>query len=256
MNAMTNDDLYGYQVIDQDGDKVGTVDNMWNDTDTNKLEFVSVKTGWLAGKTHIIPTANASIDTESSQITVRYSKSQVKDAPSVADGEDISPQDEDGIYEYYGLNRSTNASGSGLPASDAANTRNRDDVGDKSVTLSEEKLRVGKREVETGRVRLRKVVRTEHAEVPVDLRHEEVVVERVDANGRDVPADAFQDREVEMVTRHEEPVVGKETRVTGAVRLDKQVRSDSTSVGDDVRHEDVEVEGDGTVKVPSSAGRR
>lgn len=233
-----NDDLYGYEVTDESGEKVGTVENMWRDKETNKLEFVSVKSGWLPGKAHILPTAGAHIDAGASALRVAYPKSLITDAPSVAEGEDISPEEEDGIYDYYGLDRSTSRSRTGLPSGESSRT----DTGDKSMTLSEEQLRVGKREVETGRVRLRKVVREERVEQPVELRHEEVQIERVDANGRDVPADAFQEREVEVVARHEEPVVAKEARVTGQVRVGKDVRTESTTVGENVRTEDVEVD--------------
>src|SRR4051812_27790295 len=46
------------------------------------------------------------------------------------------------------------------------------------IPLYEESLNVGKREVEAGAVRLRKIVRTETVNQPVELRHEEVVIDR------------------------------------------------------------------------------
>src|SRR5437588_5149152 len=51
------------------------------------------------------------------------------------------------------------------------------------IPLYEETVNVGKREVETGAVRLRKVVRTETVNQPVQLRHEEIVIDREPANG-------------------------------------------------------------------------
>jgi hypothetical protein len=47
------------------------------------------------------------------------------------------------------------------------------------VPLSEEEVKVGKRTVDAGEVKLHKTVTTEHVNVPVELKHEDVVVERV-----------------------------------------------------------------------------
>ena len=51
-----------------------------------------------------------------------------------------------------------------------------------SVKLTEEQVKVGKREVTAGGVRLRKFIRTETVNQPVELRREELVIERVPAN--------------------------------------------------------------------------
>src|SRR5439155_27348984 len=88
-----------------------------------------------------------------------------------------------------------------------------------SVPLSEEELKVGKRAVEAGRVRLRKVVHTEHVAQPVQLRREEVTVERLPAGGTQVPPDAFQEKEVAVPLMREEPVVAKEPHVTGGAEI-------------------------------------
>jgi uncharacterized protein (TIGR02271 family) len=61
------------------------------------------------------------------------------------------------------------------------------------IQLSEEQLKVGKREVEGGSVRLRKVIRTEAVSESVELCHDEVTIDRVTTgNLGEVPADAFQ----------------------------------------------------------------
>jgi uncharacterized protein (TIGR02271 family) len=246
--ATTPDTLFGYDVIGSDGSKIGSVENVWADDATNEAEFVGVKTGWLFGKNNIIPIADAQIT--DGAITVPYSESQIKDAPSFGADEELSPEQEDEIYSYYGIQRSTSQSPTGLPGGDAgqqydanaSDTLNATDSAD--VTLSEEDLQVGTREVEAGRVRLRKVVRTEHEEVPVQLRREEVTIERVDATGQDVPDTAFQEQEIDVPVMREEPVVAKEARVTGKVRLDKTSEVETQTVGGEVRREDVEVDQD------------
>lgn len=261
--------MFGYDVMDSHGHKVGAVDNVWVDDATSALEFVGVKMGFLMGKTHIIPTADAQI--ADGTITVPYDHDLIKDAPSYGGEEELSNEQEQQVYSYYGIQRSDAASPTGLAGgtTDTYQTETTDREYDTTgtdrdvdttrtdrgttgfaaqddqagVVLSEEELQVGTREVESGRVRLRKVVRTEHQEVPVELRREEVTIERVSADNADVPDDAFSDQEIEVPVMREEAVVGKEARVTGEVRLNKQVNTETQNVGGDVRREDVETEG-------------
>lgn len=115
------------------------------------------------------------------------------------------------------------------------------------VILHEEKLNVGKREVESGQVHVRKVVHTEQVQVPVELRRENVTIERVSAGEvRDTNmADAFKDQTIEVKLTQEEAVVSKEAHVTGAVRIGKTAETETRTVSDSVRKEDVEVVRDG-----------
>src|SRR5947209_3314989 len=227
--------IFGYDVNDSTGNKIGKVDNVWVDDATNELEFVGVKTGWLMGKTHVIPVANAQIADGS--IQVPFDEDRIKNAPSFSGDDELSPDQEDEIYSYYGEGRSTAASPSGLPtdagtgygsgttdtvSSDYATGTSGvvdDATNDQSVTLHEEELEVGKREVESGRVRLRKVVHTDHQEVPVELRREEVQIERVPATGDYDNTTAFQEQEIDVPLTREEAVVGKGSRATEQVRL-------------------------------------
>jgi uncharacterized protein (TIGR02271 family) len=91
-----------------------------------------------------------------------------------------------------------------------------------TVPLSEEELAISKREIEAGTARIRKVVRTETVDQPVELRHEEAVVERVTPTTTEVPSDAFQEGTIEVPLKREEAVVEKTARVTGEVRVKKE----------------------------------
>lgn len=254
------DQLFGYDVVDSSGNKIGTVDHVWVDDATNALEFIGVKTGWLMGKTHAIPTANAQID--SGTITVPYGQDQIKNAPSFGGDDELSPEDESQIYNYYGLDRSTAPSPTGLPTGGTetttegnsgfsdqgtetygTDTETMTNDGTIDVPVSEEELQVGKRQVDAGTVRLRKVVRTEHQEVPVELRREDVEIERIPASeATAVPDTAFQERDIEVPVSQEEAVVGKEARVTGQVRVQKNVDTETQTVGGDVRREEVDID--------------
>ncbi len=245
--------LFDCEVVDAEGNKVGSVENLWLDPATDQPEFVAVKTGMLLGKTHLVPVAEAQIDEANRQLRVPYSQDQIKNAPHFADDADLSEEDEQGIYSHYGLRRSEAPSPTGL-ASGAGMTEARQqpppaDQGERTMPLAEEQLRVEKRPVEAGRARLRKVVRTERVSQPVELRREQVTVERVPASGEQVPQDAFQEQEIEVPLTREEPVVEKEAHVTGQVRVDKSVATEQRTVGGEVRREDVAVDREGDVDV-------
>ena len=104
-------------------------------------------------------------------------------------------------------------------------------------------MTVGKREVDAGQVNVRKVVHTEQVSVPVELRREDVTIERVPASEvRGGPAsDAFAEKTVDVVLHADEAVVSKEAHVTGAVRVSKTAQVETHVVADSVQKEDVEV---------------
>lgn len=111
------------------------------------------------------------------------------------------------------------------------------------VPLYEEQLKVGKREVEAGRLRLRKIVRTETVQQPVELRHEGIVVERgAPSGGAETRGNAFEGEEIYIPWRREEPVVEKQTRVREEVRARKTGGVEREVVRGKVRKEDVSVE--------------
>ena len=123
-----------------------------------------------------------------------------------------------------------------------------DDLGGEEirVPLAEERLLVDKQAVELGSVDIRKDVETERVEIPVELRHEEVSVNRVDVQDRPVRAgdldDAFQEGTIRVPVRGEEAVAQKEAFVTGEVVIDKEQRTERRTVTDTVRREEVEVD--------------
>src|SRR5689334_863121 len=84
------------------------------------------------------------------------------------------------------------------------------------IPLYEESLAVGKRQVDQGSVRVKKIVKTETVNQPIQLRRETVVIEREPAGSQasSSSADAFKEGETVIQLWREEPVV--ETRVVPA----------------------------------------
>ena len=140
---------------------------------------------------------------------------------------------------------------SGWSAQTAAPTgmAERDRAADRDTTIPivEERLVVGKREVERGGVRVRSYVVETPVEERVSLRDEHVDVERRVVD-RPLAAgeDPFRERTLEMSETGEEAVVGKQAFVTEEIGLKKEVGQRTEEVRDTVRRTEVEVERTGT----------
>ena len=112
-----------------------------------------------------------------------------------------------------------------------------------AIPIVEERLVVGKREVDRGGVRVRSYVVETPVSEQVSLREENVDVQRrtVDRPLTDAD-DAFRERTIEMTETGEEAVVGKQAVVTEEIGLKKDVGQRTEEVRDTVRHTEVEVE--------------
>lgn len=107
MNAPLGDtphDLAGLNVIDADGAKVGTVQQVYRDDATNEPEWITVRTGLFGTKETFVPLAGCTRVDDA--IRVPHTKDQIKDAPRMdADGH-LEPSEEERLYRHYGLTRS------------------------------------------------------------------------------------------------------------------------------------------------------
>src|SRR5690349_1299870 len=90
-------DWRGRQLVDTDGDKVGTIEELFHDQDTEQPEWAAVRTGLFGTRLSFVPIESAQPDGE--QVRVPFSKSQIKDAPKIddADGQ-LSQQEEAELY--------------------------------------------------------------------------------------------------------------------------------------------------------------
>jgi uncharacterized protein (TIGR02271 family) len=262
----------GQQLMGSDDDKIGKVDEIYVDRESGDPKFLAVKTGLFGNNVSFVPIEEARGSGD--QVTVPYTKDQVKDAPNVdADGE-ISREEEQRIFEHYNLTYSaydgpdhesllgrdrgrtsgTDSDREGRFArdgdDDAPGTVGHDTSGpttDDAMTRSEEELTVGKTSRETGRARLRKYVVTEQVEETIPVQREEVRVERepiTDANaGQALDGPAISEEEHEVTLHAEEPVVEKRAVPKERVRLEKDSVTEDRTVSDEVRKERIETDG-------------
>ena len=258
MTTLQRDDLLakrGQDLYDNDGDKIGKIEEIYLDAETGEPEWALVNTGMFGTKSTFVPLKEAS--EEQGSLRVPYDKAQVKDAPKMdADGE-LSQEDEAALYRHYGLGYSESKSDTGLPeggTGDDAPIGDKPPVGDdvsgpetdNAMTRSEEELSVGTTESEAGRARLRKYVVEEEVTQTVPVRREEVRVERepiTDANaGAATDGPAISEEEHEVVLHEEEAVVEKRAVPKERVRLDKETTVEEQQVSETVRKEEVDID--------------
>lgn len=241
------DNLMGRDIYGSDGAKIGTAVQVYADDETGQPEWVTVRTGLFGTKESFVPLADASVSGD--RITVQYDKAFVKDAPSVDEEGHLSEDQEQELYAYY--NRSNDDRDDTTARSRTGYDENRDSARlttDDAMTVSEERLNVGTERREAGRARLRKYVVTENVTQTVPVQREEVRVERepiTEAN-RDAATSGpdISEDEHEVVLHEERPVAQKETVPVERVRLDTDTVTEQETVGEDVRKERVDVEGD------------
>ena len=117
-------------------------------------------------------------------------------------------------------------------------------TGKAAIPVVQEDVKIGKRLVERGGVRVfSRVVETPVNET-VNLREEQVNVERRPVDQPINPADigAFKDKTIELRETAEEAVVQKSARVVEEVVVGKKVSQRQQQVQDTVRHTEVEVQ--------------
>jgi uncharacterized protein (TIGR02271 family) len=254
----------GRKLVGADGEKLGTIDEVYIDEQTGKPEWLAVKTGLFGNKVHFVPITDARLRED--DVVVPFTKDEIKDAPNAeADGA-LSQDEEAALYRHYGYEYSEARSDSGLPVGDAGTTQDagerfttdRETTGhdtsgpttDEAMTRSEEELRVGTEQRESGRARLRKYVVTEEQTVDVPVQREEVRIERepiTDAN-RDAALDGpeISEEEHEVVLHEEVPAVEKQVVAKERVRMDTETVRDDAQVTEEVRKERIDTEGDTT----------
>jgi uncharacterized protein (TIGR02271 family) len=263
MSALQKEDILakrGEDLYDTSGAKVGTINEIYLDADTGAPEWALVNTGMFGTKSTFVPLRDATED--GGNLRVPYDKSQVKDAPKMDPDGELSQQQESELYRHYGLDYSESRSDSGLPEGGAGTgtaerTEERGTVGhdtsgpttDNAMTRSEEELRIGKTEHETGRARLRKYVVEDQVTETVPVQREEVRIERepiTDANAGDaMDGPAISEEEHEVVLHEEEVVAEKRAVPKERIRLDKDTVTEEEQVSETVRKEEIDVDDQG-----------
>ena len=253
-NAAGPEVYIGRRAVDPDGNKIGTVGQVYLNDQTGRPDWITVNTGLFGLRETFAPLAGSSFNGD--DLVLPFDKEVVKDAPDIADSSHLDEADQQSLNSYYerylvGTDYDQKIAGRnrGVGFADATRGKAYDTPGrrtDDAMTRSEEQLRVGTENVETGRARLRKYVVTEQQTVQVPVAREEVRIERepiTAANrGEALSGPDISEDEVEVVLHEERPVVEKKAVPKERVRLDKKTVKDQRSVTEQVRKEKIDVD--------------
>ncbi|SDV02711.1 PRC-barrel domain-containing protein [Microlunatus sagamiharensis] len=88
-------------VVSSDGDKLGSVHQVYTSDTTGDPAWVTVKTGLFGTQESFVPLSDSSFDGD--DIRVGVTKQAVHDAPRVDTDGHLSPEEEDDLYRHYGL---------------------------------------------------------------------------------------------------------------------------------------------------------
>jgi uncharacterized protein (TIGR02271 family) len=262
------DRFAGYTVYDPDGEKIGKVDDLFVD-EGDQPEYIGVKMGFLGTRSTLIPWQLATVDEANTRIDVSVDKETAKSGPAFDDDREITPEVENEVYSYYGLQAEQGSEDRGAygdyygdehpgvamgdtesgefrehdPAAEGVTEPGGDlnDEDELRVQRTEEELRAGTREREAGALNVRKRVRTDRETLEVPTRHEEVSVERVSVEGEATETEIGDD-EVSIPVTEEEVVVEKRPVAKEEIRIRKDVVEDTEVVEEDVRREEVDVD--------------
>src|SRR5918997_919720 len=266
-----------YTVYDQHYEKIGKVDDLFvNEGD--QPEYIGVKMGFLGTSSTLVPMDMVRVNDERQLVEVASDKETVKNGPAFDDDREITPEFENQVYSYYGLQSASGSEGSGSYGSyyseestdagtvgpgmsmgdtetgefrehavtdEGVNQSQGDDLEDEDelrVQRTEEELRAGTMEREAGSVQVRKRVRTDREQVEVPTRHEEVTVERVPVSEGTATEAQIGEDEVSIPVTEEEVVVEKRPVAKEEVRIRKDVVEDTEVVEEDVRREEIDVD--------------
>ncbi|WP_226347044.1 PRC and DUF2382 domain-containing protein [Agilicoccus flavus] len=240
-NDMTQDDLrrlYDATIVDQNGDKVGGVGQIYLDDQNDRPTWATAKTGLFGTKETFVPLAEATMD--ASEIRVPYTKDFIKDAPNVDAEHHISEQEEDELYRYYNVGQA-GAAGVGGVGTDRDRAADPDHGADRGADVGADRPH---QNVDRDRSADPDHGADHGADLGADRPHQNVDRDRAadPDHGADHGADAGADAGADSMVRREEQLnVGKERVETGRTRLRKHVVTEQQNVTVPVEREEVHV---------------
>ena len=94
---------HGKMLVDRNGEKIGKLQDVYVDVETNEPMFGTVKEGRIGRHLTFVPLAGITIGPDNLQVTI--SKEEVKTAPNIElHGDELSTADESTLYHHYQLN--------------------------------------------------------------------------------------------------------------------------------------------------------
>jgi hypothetical protein len=156
----------GRTVVDRDGEQLGKLGDLYLDDATDRPAWAGVRTGLFGRHESILP-LDGLIERDD-ELVAPYPAQLVRDAPSIDPDTALDRGDEERLATHYGAGSTAPPANEGAGAAGAA----------PEVLRSEEEVDVSTTEMRPAeRVRLRKVLVTDHVTKTVPVRREEVRLE-------------------------------------------------------------------------------
>ncbi len=176
----------GRDVRDPDGEKIGTFGDVFLDRETQRPAWGGVRTGLFGRRESFVPLERVEAGEE--DLVVPFAKDVVKDAPQIDPSVALTAAEEQKLWEHYGAEYVPLGEEEHAPGAAASD--------DDAMTRSEEEVHVAEGPMRPAeRVRLHKVLVTEHEQRTVPVQREVVQLETEPPPSGDVVEDKGVDEE-------------------------------------------------------------
>jgi uncharacterized protein YrrD len=96
-------DWHGKLLVDVNGERIGKLEDVYVDVETDVPQFATVKEGLIGRHLTFVPLGGIKVGPDELQVAV--TKQQVRDAPNIEQhGEELSQADESALYHHFELN--------------------------------------------------------------------------------------------------------------------------------------------------------
>ena len=255
-------DVRGWDVLSADGDKIGEVDQLLIDTSAMKVRYLDVDLDNDVIETDedrhaLIPIGFARIDEDNDQVFVDNLRTEdVRGLPEYGHGP-ITREHETEVRRVFEPGFQAGHEEEFYEGEHFAGPRRTTAEGEQHLYRSEEELAIGKREISAGEVEIDKDVETEHVRRPVELRHDEVEIERRPIeDGQHGREASFREEEIHIPLTEEEAVVEKRPVAREELVVRKRPVEETEEVEADLRKERFRVEEHGRVEEEDLDERR
>jgi sporulation protein YlmC with PRC-barrel domain len=94
---------HGKMLIDSVGERIGKLQDVYVDVETDEPQFATVKEGFIRRHLTFVPVGGIKVGPDALQVAV--TKDQVESAPNIEQhGDELSQADESALYHHYELN--------------------------------------------------------------------------------------------------------------------------------------------------------
>lgn len=251
------DELFGATAYDKDGDKLGSVKEVFIDDKSGQPTFVEVHHGLFGMASSLVPLRGHRL--EGDRLELAFDKDRIKDAPNVDVDNGLSPEEQQEVYAHYGVGDaadSNNYHGDVRDGRDnGLDSDHRRDVHGGAVGptgtaagqpgIADAPGQPGVTDATTGPAAGEhgQVAHDPNREHPVEAsQHDRLAEDRVAEHGQTAHDPARHDNGGDMVRSEERLNVNKQTEETGRVRLRKYVVTENQQVEVPVTREEVRLE--------------